>query len=76
VRIDEPLSPEVLADLDRLAVVLAGQRPAWKPGTKHGYHPLSLGSYENELIRRVDPQHRSLGRFFHEEIAAPLGLEF
>jgi CubicO group peptidase (beta-lactamase class C family) len=29
-----------------------------------------------ELIRRVDPQHRTLGRFFHEEIAEPLGLEF
>ena len=74
--IDEPLSPEVLADLDHLATILARQRPAWEPGTKHGYHYLSLGSYENELIRRVDPQHRSLGRFFQEVIAAPLGLEF
>jgi CubicO group peptidase (beta-lactamase class C family) len=26
-----------------------------------------------ELVRRVDPAHRSLGRFFAEEIAAPLG---
>jgi CubicO group peptidase (beta-lactamase class C family) len=33
---------------------------------------LSLGFYEGELLRRVDPQHRSLGRFFHEEIASPL----
>jgi len=30
----------------------------------------------NELLRRVDPQHRSLGRFFQEEIAGPLGIEF
>jgi CubicO group peptidase (beta-lactamase class C family) len=74
--LDEPLSPAVFADLDRLARLLAKQRPAWKPGTKHGYHYLSLGAYENELIRRVDPQHRSLGRFFQQEIAAPLGLEF
>ena len=29
-----------------------------------------------ELIRRVDPRHRTLGRFFREEIAAPLGLDF
>jgi hypothetical protein len=29
-----------------------------------------------ELIRRVDPKHRTLGRFFHEEIAEPLGIEF
>ena len=37
---------------------------------------LSLGLYEGELIRRVDPQHRSLGHFFQDEIALPLGLEF
>lgn len=27
-------------------------------------------------MRRVDPAHRTLGRFFHDEIAAPLGLDF
>jgi CubicO group peptidase (beta-lactamase class C family) len=57
-----------------VASILARQRPAWEPGIRHGYH-LSLGLYEGELIRRTDPQHRSLGRFFQEEIATPLGLE-
>ena len=74
--IDEPLNAQVLADLDALARVLARQQPSWEPGTRHGYHHLSLGLYEGELIRRTDPRHRSLGRFFHEEIAAPLGLTF
>jgi CubicO group peptidase (beta-lactamase class C family) len=37
---------------------------------------MTLGLYMQELIRRVDPAHRTLGRFFHEEIATPLGLEF
>jgi CubicO group peptidase (beta-lactamase class C family) len=74
--IDEPLTAAKLGDLDGLAKVLARQRPAWEPGTRQGYHALSLGWYESELIRRVDPQHRSLGRFFAEEVAAPLGLEF
>jgi CubicO group peptidase (beta-lactamase class C family) len=37
---------------------------------------MTVGLYMQELIRRVDPQHRSLGRFFHEEIAKPLRLEF
>ncbi len=36
---------------------------------------MSIGLYEQEIIRRVDPKHRSLGRFFHEEIARPLGLD-
>jgi CubicO group peptidase (beta-lactamase class C family) len=74
--IDEPLDASTLRDLDGLAAVLARQRPAWTPGTHQGYHALSLGWYEGELIRRVDPRHRSLGRVFAEEIAAPLGLEF
>jgi CubicO group peptidase (beta-lactamase class C family) len=35
-----------------------------------------LGLYEGELIRRTDPKHRSLGRFFQEDIASPLDLSF
>jgi len=64
------------ADLDKLAVILARQRPAWEPGTRQAYHAVTLGFYESELLRRVDPKHRSLGQFFHEEIASPLGLDF
>lgn len=37
---------------------------------------MTIGLYMQELMRRVDPAHRTLGRFFREEIAAPLGLEF
>lgn len=73
--IDEPVDISALRDLDRLAAILARQKPAWAPGTRQAYHALTLGFYESELIRRVDPQRRSLGRFFHEEIAEPLGLE-
>jgi len=72
---DEPVDRSVVADLDRLAVVLARQKPAWEPGTRQAYHALTLGFYEGELLRRVDPQHRSLGRFFQDEIASPLRLD-
>ena len=74
--LDEPVDRSVVADLDRLAVVLARQKPAWEPGTRQGYHAVSLGFYEGELLRRIDPQHRSLGQFFQDEVATPLGLEF
>ena len=73
---DEPVDRAVIADLDRLAAVMARQRPAWEPGERQAYHAISLGFYEGELIRRVDPAHRSLGQFFDEEIATPLGLDF
>jgi CubicO group peptidase (beta-lactamase class C family) len=73
--LDAPVDRSLVADLDRLAVVLARQKPAWKPGTRQSYHAITLGFYESELLRRVDPQHRSLGQFFQDEIAAPLGLD-
>ena len=70
--INEPVDRTVVADLDRLAVVLARQKPAWEPGTRQAYHALSLGFYEGELLRRVDRRHRSLGQLFQDEIATPL----
>jgi CubicO group peptidase (beta-lactamase class C family) len=73
---NEPVDREVVADLDRLALVLARQKPAWPPGTRQAYHAISLGFYEGELLRRIDPLHRSLGQFFQDEIASPLGLDF
>lgn len=73
--IDEPLDAATLGDLDKMAVILAKQKPAWEPGTRHGYHAISLGWFQSELLRRVDPQQRSLGNYFREELALPLGLD-
>ncbi|HET7698986.1 MAG TPA: serine hydrolase domain-containing protein [Vicinamibacterales bacterium] len=70
---DEPVDRDVVADLDRLAAVMARHKPAWEPGSRQAYHGLTLGFYEGELLRRVDPRHRTLGQFFQQEIAAPLG---
>jgi CubicO group peptidase (beta-lactamase class C family) len=70
------LGPRQLADHDLMAEILARQKPQWQPGTRHGYHTLTLGWYQNELIRRTDPQNRSLGEYFRDEIARPLGVEF
>jgi CubicO group peptidase (beta-lactamase class C family) len=74
--IDALVDKSVVADLDQLAIILAQQKPAWEPGTRQAYHAQSLGFYEGELLRRIDPQHRSLGQFFQDEIASPLGLDF
>lgn len=73
--LDVPINRELVADLDRLAAVLARQKPAWEPGTRQAYHAITLGFYESELLRRVDPRHRSLGQFFDDEIASPLELD-
>ena len=73
--LDVPVEKSLIADPDRLADVLARQKPAWEPGTRQAYHAITLGFYESELLRRVDPKYRTLGRFFQEEIASPLGLD-
>jgi len=73
---DEPVDRDVLADLDQLAGIMARQRPAWPPGERQAYHAISLGFYEGELLRRIDPAHRSLGKFFADEIAVPLEIDF
>ena len=73
--LDVPLDRALVNDLDRLAAVLARQAPAWKPGTRQGYHAVTLGFYEGELLRRLDPRHRTLGQFFQDEIASALGLD-
>jgi CubicO group peptidase (beta-lactamase class C family) len=70
--LDAPVDRDIVSDPNQLAAALAQQ----KPGARQAYHAISLGFYESELLRRVDPQHRSLGHFFQDEIAMPLGLDF
>ena len=74
--IDEPMDFEILGDPDKVASVIAKQKPLWEPGKQHGYHSFTLGWYESELVRKTDPQHRTIGQFFRDEIAKPLGIEF
>lgn len=64
-----------VADPERLSPILASQKPAWRPGTRHGYHAITIGWYQSELIRRTDPRGRTLGRFLADEIAGPMGLD-
>ncbi|MEM7338067.1 MAG: serine hydrolase domain-containing protein [Actinomycetota bacterium] len=71
-----PLDIETVADHDRLGDVLAAQAPNWEPGTAWGYHAWTLGWYESQLLRRVDPHGRTIGQFFADEVAGPLGVEF
>ena len=76
VAIKPPLTLADIADPEKLSAKIAAQAPAWPPGTRQGYHGITLGWYASELIRHVDPQGRTLGRYFAEEIAGPLDLDF
>jgi len=72
--VDEPLSFDQIMDVAPVVDALARQAPVWTPGTAHGYHALTYGWLAGELVRRVDG--RTLGQYFAEDVAAPLGLEF
>ena len=66
--LDEALAWDPVVD------ALAAQRPHWEPGSAHGYHAVTYGWLVGEVVRRITG--KSLGTFFRDEIAAPLGLEF
>jgi hypothetical protein len=48
-------------DWDTITARLADTEPEWPIGSTHGYHALTYGWLAGELVRRVDPQHRSIG---------------
>jgi CubicO group peptidase (beta-lactamase class C family) len=70
----DPITPEDLFDWPKATALLAAQAPFWPPGTAPGYHSLTQGYLVGEVVRRITG--RSLGTFFREEIAGPLGADF
>ena len=66
--VDEQLTTQDAYNWSRMTSLIAAQRPHWQPGTAHGYHAYTVGYAAGELIRRVDPHHRSYGQFIREEI--------
>ena len=71
---DSRVEIEQLYDWDDICGRLTRQAPWWEPGTASGYHAITQGYLQGEILRRVDG--RSLGRFFREEVATPLGVDF
>jgi CubicO group peptidase (beta-lactamase class C family) len=72
--VDVKLTPEDVYAWDPIVSALAAQKPMWEPGTAHGYHAVTYGNLVGEVVRRVSG--KSLGQFFADEIAGPLGLDF
>ena len=69
-----PVPPGAFADWNLMVDLLAKEEPWWRPGSMHGYHGFTFGWLVGEVVRRVSG--KSLGTFFHEEVAQPLGLDF
>jgi CubicO group peptidase (beta-lactamase class C family) len=70
----ELLPNEALFDWSAMCAALAAEAPWWTPGTAHGYHAVTFGWLVGEVVRRITG--KSLGTYFREEVAEPLGVEF
>jgi len=71
---DQRIEGTDLYDWHKVTDLLAGQAPWWEPGWKSGYHGITQGNLVGEVVRRVDG--RTVGRFFADEIARPMGADF
>lgn len=64
-----------VTDHDAVTHALERQAPLWPPGSAHGYHPRTFGFLADEVVRRVTGG-TSLGDYWKETFAGPMGLEF
>jgi CubicO group peptidase (beta-lactamase class C family) len=71
-----PVLDHAASVFDHAAVVAAieAQVPAWIPGDGQGYHPRTFGALVDEPTRRLTGL--TLGGYWREMIARPLGLDF
>jgi CubicO group peptidase (beta-lactamase class C family) len=72
--VDTKLTLDEALAWDPMIRALEEQEPVWEPGTAHGYHATTYGWLVGEVVRRISG--KSLGTFFHDELAVPLDLEF
>lgn len=71
--VGDPLPEGAIYDWEVMTEALAKQAPLWEPGTTHGYHGLTFGWLVGEVVKRISG--KSLGTFFRDEVALPLGLD-
>ena len=72
--IREPLKADCLLDWDYMTEKLAAEAPFWPPGARSSYHAITFGYLVGEMVRQASG--KSLGAYFAEEIAGPLGIDY
>jgi CubicO group peptidase (beta-lactamase class C family) len=69
-----PVKDTAPYDWEYMTKQIAEEEPFWVPGTRVGYHGLNFGWIVGEMVRRASG--KSLGAFFQDEVAKPLGIDF
>jgi CubicO group peptidase (beta-lactamase class C family) len=68
------LPDDAIYDWRLMTSALAGERPWWKPGSRHGYHVNTFGFLLGEVIGRV--AGANFEDVFTRQVCEPLGAEF
>ena len=76
VLLDRSVMVSELHDFASLAPLLEASTPLREPGSLSGYCAATVGLFEQQLVQRLDPQGRTVGQYFQDEIAGPLDAEF
>lgn len=63
-----------MCDCEKASALLAKQAPLWTPGTRSGYHAMTMGHLVSGVVKRITG--KSLKDFVAEEIAGPLKADF
>lgn len=71
----EHLETENMKNFGVLGNIIALSKPCHVPGEKRIYHAQTRGWILSEILRRVDPNQRTLGEFIHDEISIPLNIQ-
>ena len=62
-----------VADDSAVAAELAAQSPLWEPGAGFSYHPVTIGTFANELCRRTTGT--TIQALYETEIRAPRQID-
>lgn len=61
-------------DWDYMVDMVAKEAPFWEPGTRNGYHGVTMSWTVGEIVHRAAAKR--MGVYFQDEVAKPLGLDF
>ena len=66
----ESMDPDLLARPEAIIEVLCDQKPVWRPGTKLGYHAITIGFLLAEIVRVVTGE--DIQTMLRKDVRTPL----
>ena len=73
-----PLFSDISNSMEAVAEIIERSFPHFErpDETRTAYHGITRGLILNEVVRRTDPQHRTIGRYLQEELTSKWNVDF